>query len=79
MFECSGFKGDSGVPTDGFGAQSQSSHREMRAERALLNRSEFDVEMGTTHELPPDREAFAPGGRTAIASLGALLGGEWVL
>jgi len=48
-------------------------------ERALLNRSEFDVEMGTTHELPPDREAFAPGGRTAIASLGASLGGEWVL
>jgi hypothetical protein len=56
MFECSGLRGDSGLPTDGFGARSASSYREMRAERALLNRSELDVEMA------PHREALAPRG-----------------
>ena len=33
----------------------------MRAERALLNRCEFDVEMRDIHEYVPHREALAPG------------------
>jgi hypothetical protein len=39
-----------GLPSDGCAARVCNSHREMRAERALLNRCEFDLAMRDFHE-----------------------------